>query len=144
MNYLFRTSLVLLFFVLFVSCSEKISYTGKIINYDSLDYTRITNKYEVLNEIGQPNFIDPIEKKYFYFSEKKNEKNFFEKKIENRIMLVFEFDENDTIKSIAKFDLNDQKSINYIKDTTSHELIQRGIIEKIFGGVGSSVPSTTE
>ena len=144
MNYLFRASLVLLFFVLFVSCSEKISYTGKIINYDSFDYTRITNKYEVLNEIGQPNFIDPIEKKYYYFSEKKNEKNFFEKKIENRIMLVFEFDENDTIKSITKFDLNDQKTINYIKDTTSHELIQRGLIEKIFGGVGSSVPSTSE
>tara|TARA_B100001971_G_C18007746_1_gene440723 strand:+ start:393 stop:707 length:315 start_codon:yes stop_codon:yes gene_type:complete len=104
----------------------------------------MTNKNEVLNKIGQPNFIDPIEKKYYYFSEKKNVKNFFEKKIENRIMLVFEFDENDTIKSISKFDLNDQKTINYIKDTTSHELIQRGLIEKIFGGVGSSVPSTTE
>ena len=95
----------------------------------------MTNKNEVLNKIGQPNFIDPIEKKYYYFSEKKNVKNFFEKKIENRIMLVFEFDENDTVKSITKFDLNDQKTINYIKDTTSHELIQRGLIEKIFGGV---------
>ena len=144
MYYLFRSFLVSLLFILFVSCSEKISYSGKIINYDSFNYTILTNKNEVLNRIGQPNFIDPIEKKYFYFSEKKNEKNFFEKKIENRIMLVFEFDENDTIKSISKFDLNDQKTINYIKDTTSHELIQRGLIEKIFGGVGSSVPSTTE
>ena len=144
MYYLFRSFLVSLLFILFVSCSEKISYSGKIINYDSFNYTILTNKNEVLNRIGQPNFIDPIEKKYFYFSEKKNEKNFFEKKIENRIMIVFEIDENDTIKSISKFDLKDQKTINYIKDTTSHELIQRGLIEKIFGGVGSSVPSTTE
>ena len=144
MYYLFRSFLVSLLFILFVSCSEKISYSGKIINYDSFNYTILTNKNEVLNRIGQPNFIDPIEKKYFYFSEKKNEKNFFEKKIENRIMLVFEFDENDTVKSITKFDLNDQKAINYIKDKTSHELIQRGLIEKIFGGVGSSVPSTAE
>jgi len=144
MYYLFRSFLVSLLCILFASCSEKISYSGKIINYDSFNYTILTNKNEVLNKIGQPNFIDPIEKKYFYFSEKKNEKNFFEKKIENRIMLVFEFDENDTVKSITKFDLNDKKSINYIKDTTSHELIKRGLIEKIFGGVGSSVPSTTE
>ena len=141
---LFRSFLVSLLFILFVSCSEKISYSGKIINYDSFNYTILTNKNEVLNRIGQPNFIDPVEKKYYFFSEKKNEKNFFEKKIENRIMLVFEFDENDTVKSITKFDLNDQKAINYIKDKTSHELIQRGLIEKIFGGVGSSVPSTAE
>ena len=141
---LFRSFLVSLLFILFVSCSEKISYSGKIINYDSFNYTILTNKNEVLNKIGQPNFIDPVEKKYYFFSEKKNEKNFFEKKIENRIMLVFEFDENDTVKSITKFDLNDQKAINYIKDKTSHELIQRGLIEKIFGGVGSSVPSTAE
>ena len=105
MNYLFRASLVLLFFVLFVSCSEKISYTGKIINYDSLDYTRITNKYEVLNEIGQPNFIDPIEKKYYYFSERKIVKNFFDQKIENRTMLVFMFNENDTNKSFSIYDI---------------------------------------
>ena len=144
MYYLFRSFLVSLLFILFVSCSEKISYSGKIINYDSFNYTILTNKNEVLNRIGQPNFIDPVEKKYYFFSEKKNEKNFFEKKIENRIMLVFEFDENDTVKSITKFDLNDQKAINYIKDKTSHELIQRGLIEKIFGGVGSSVPSTAE
>ena len=144
MYYLFRSFLVSLLFILFVGCSEKISYSGKVIHYDSFNYTIMTNKNEVLNKIGQPNFIDPIEKKYYYFSEKKNVKNFFEKKIENRIMLVFEFDENDTIKSITKFDLSDQKSINFIKDTTSHELIQRGLIEKIFGGVGSSVPSTTE
>ena len=144
MYYLFRSFLISLLFILFVSCSEKISYSGKIINYDSFNYTILTNKNEVLNKIGQPNFIDPVEKKYYFFSEKKNEKNFFEKKIENRIMLVFEFDENDTVKSITKFDLNDKKSINYIKDTTSHELIQRGLIEKIFGGVGSSVPSSTE
>ena len=144
MYYLFRSFLVSLLCILFASCSEKISYSGKIINYDSFNYTILTNKNEVLNKIGHPNFIDPIEKKYYYFSEKKNVKNFFEKKIENRIMLVFEFDENDTIKSISKFDLKDQKTINYIKDTTSHELIQRGLIEKIFGGVGSSVPSTTE
>ena len=144
MYYFLRYFLVLFFCGLFISCSEKISYTGKIINYDLFDYTTINNKNEVLNNLGQPNFIDPIEKKYFYFSEKKIVKNFFDQKIESRIMLVFKFNENDTIESSIKYDLKDQKTINYIKDTTSYELIQRGLIEKLFGGIGKNIPSTID
>ena len=146
MYYFLRYFLVLFFCGLFISCSEKISYTGKIINYDFFDYTTINNKNEVLNILGQPNFIDPIEKKYYFFSEKKNEKNFFDKKIENRTMLVFEFNENDTIKSFSKYNLNDQKTIDYIKDTTEHRITERGLIEKIFGGVGvgANLPNSTE
>ena len=140
----FRYFLVLFLCGLFISCSEKISYTGKIINYDLFDYTTINNKNEVLNNLGQPNFIDPIEKKYYYFSEKKNVKNFFDQKIESRIMLVFKFKENDTVESSAKYDLNDQKTIKYINDTTPHNLIERGLIEKLFGGIGNNIPSTVE
>ena len=144
MYYFLRFLIVFLFYFLLVSCTEKITYSGKIINYDTYDYTRITNKNEVLNNIGQPNFIDPIQKKYYFFSEKKKEKNFFNKKIEQRIMLVFEFNVNDTIKSFSKYDLNDQKSINYIKDTTEHKITDRGLIEKIIGGVGAQLPNSTE
>ena len=144
MYYFLRFLIVFLFYFLLVSCTEKITYSGKIINYDTYDYTRITNKNEVLNNIGQPNFIDPIQKKYYFFSEKKKEKNFFNKKIEQRIMLVFEFNVNDTIKSFSKYDLNDQKAIKYIKDTTEHEITDRGLIEKIFGGVGAQLPNSTE
>ena len=144
MYYLLRSFLVLLFCAVFISCSDKISYTGKIINYDSFDYTIINNKNEVMNKLGKPNFIDPIEKKYYYFSEKKNTKNFFDQKIESRIMLVFKFKENDTVESSTKYDLNDQKTIKYINDTTSHNLIERGLIEKLFGGIGNNIPSTVE
>ncbi len=92
--------------------------------------------------MGYPNYMDPIEKKYYFFSEQKNVKNFYNKKIINRKIIVFEFDDNEIIKSALEFNLNDQNNIEYIDEKTSLELIKRGLIEKIFGGVGTA-PSTT-
>ena len=54
------------------------------------------------------------------------------------------FNENNTIKSFSQYDLNDQKDIEFIKDKTPNELIERGLIEKIFGGIGQNIPNTTE
>ena len=67
----FRLLLVLMIFILCVSCNEKILYSGKIFNEENFDFAKLKNKGEVVDKLGNPNFIDPIEKKYYYFSEKK-------------------------------------------------------------------------
>ena len=131
-------------FILFVSCKEKILYSGKILNEENFDFSKLKNKEEVIDELGIPNFIDPIEKKYYYFSEKKYVKNFYKQKIINRIMVVFIFNENETIELISQYDLDDEQDVEYIKEKTPNELIKRGLIEKIFGGIGKTVPSTTQ
>ena len=140
---LFRLLLVLMIFILCVSCNEKILYSGKIFNEENFDFAKLKNREEVVDKLGNPNFIDPIEKKYYYFSEKKYVKNFFKQKISNRIMVVFIFNENETIKLVSQYDLNDEQDVKYIKDKTPHELIKRGLFQKIFGGVGTntSLPS---
>ena len=140
----FRLLLVLMILISFVSCNEKILYSGKILDEENYDYAKLKNKEEVINKLGNPNFIDPIEKKYYYYSEKKYVKNFFKQKTSNRIMIVFIFNENETIKLVSHYDLNDEKDIQYIKDKTPNELIERGLIKKIFGGIGGAVPSTIE
>ena len=140
----FRLLLVLMIFILFVSCNEKILYSGKIINEENFDFAKLKNKGEVVDKLGNPNFIDPIEKKYYYFSEKKYVKNFFKKKISNRIMVVFIFNKNETIKLISQYDLNDKQDVKNIKESTPNELIERGLLRKIFGGVGNAVPSTSQ
>ena len=140
----FRLILVLMIFILFVSCNEKILYSGKILHEENFDYAKLKNKEEVIDKLGKPNFIDPIEKKYYYFSEKKYVKNFFKQKINNRIMIVFVFNENETIKLISQYDLNDEQDVKYIKEKTPNELIKRGLIKKIFGGIGNTVPITTQ
>ena len=92
----------------------------------------------MINELGNPSFIDPIENKYFYYSEKKIYKNFFDKKIVSRMLLVFEFNLEEKIKSIDLYNLEDEKDIIIVKEKTKNNLIERGLIEKIFGGVGTA------
>ena len=140
----FRLLLVLTIFIFFVSCNEKILYSGKILYEENFDFAKLRNKEDVIDNLGNPNFIDPIEKKYYYFSEKQYVKNFFKQKISNRIIIVFVFNENETIKLVSRYDLNDKQDLKNIKDSTPNELIKRGLIEKLFGGVGNAIPSTTE
>ena len=131
-------------FILFVSCKEKILYSGKILNEENFNFAELKNKEEVIDKLGKPNFIDPIEKKYYYYSEKKYVKNFFKQKIINRMMVVFIFNENETIQLISQYDLNDEQDVKNIKESTPNVLIKRGLLRKIFGGVGYSVPSTSQ
>ena len=144
MYILLRSLFLLMIIILCSNCNEKISYSGKVLNEENIDFTKLKNKEEVMNKLGSPNFIDPIEKKYYYFSEKRNIKNFFEQKISNRMVVVFSFNENETIKLISQYDLNDEQDIKNIKEKTPNELIKRGLLKKIFGGIGNTAPSTSQ
>ena len=131
--------LLALFYTLFAySCTEQTIYSGKIINQANIDYSIIKDKNQLINELGNPSYIDPIESKYFYYSEKKIYKNFFDKKTISRILLVFEFNLEEKIKSIDVYNLEDEKDIAIVKEKTKNNLIERGLIEKIFGGVGTA------
>ena len=140
----FRLVLILIIFTTCVSCNEKIFYSGKVLNEKKFNFAEFRNKEEVINKLGNPNYIDPIETKYYYFSERKNVKNFFEQQITNRTLVVFTFNKNDTIRLVSQYDLNDEKDIKYIKERTPNELIQTGIIKKIFGGIGNTTPINTQ
>jgi len=124
--------------------TDQTIYSGKIINNSNIDYSNIKDKNQLINELGKPNFIDPIENKYFYYSEKKIYKNFFDKKIVSRILLVFEFNLEEKIEFINLYDLEDEKDIAIINEKTKNDLTERGLIEKIFGGVGKAqeLPNT--
>ena len=127
-----------------ISCSQpKLTYSGKIINQNNLNNLNISNKNNLLNIFGQPSFIDPIENKYFYYSEKIQEDNFFSKKKEYSYIFIFEFDQNDDVIDKKVLNLNEIKKIKINKMRTNNRILKRGLIEKIFGGVGTQkVPNT--
>ena len=131
---------IILFF--FLSCSETVSYSGKIKDLN-INYDYLKNKEEVLIEFGEPNFIDFIDKKYFYFSEKKITKNFFDNKIISSNIIVFNFNDNDKIMSVNYYDMEDKRNLKYIKNQTENNIIKRGYFEKIFGGIGKNSLSDT-
>ena len=126
-------SIPTLFIIL--SCVETKSYSGKLI-VENFKYDSLLNKNQVTSNLGLPNFIDPIENKYYYYFEKTINKNFFNSKIEKRLMIVFNFEENGNVQSFNQYDLDQEQQIDFIKDTTKNNLVNRGIIEKVFGGIG--------
>tara|TARA_B100001059_G_scaffold199110_1_gene205276 strand:- start:197 stop:625 length:429 start_codon:yes stop_codon:yes gene_type:complete len=118
-------------------CVEKTTYSGKIITNDDLDLN-ILNKNELINKFGEPSYIDKLSNKYFYFTEKKKETNFYNKKIEYSYLFVFELNNDDNIVSSESFNLLKDKNHKYRKIQTSNNIIKRGLLETIFGGIGTS------
>ena len=138
---------ILLFFNLLfaiTSCTEpKLIYSGKIINQKNLENLDTSNKEELLKNLGQPSFIDPIENKFFYYSEKIKENNFFSKENEYSFIFVFAFDINDNVIERKVLNLNQLQKNKMNKLETENNIMERGLIEKIFGGVGTQkVPNT--
>ncbi len=119
------------------SCSNEINYSGKIINQENLDNINFKNKEYLLTKLGSPSYIDPIENKYFYFTEKNFRKSIFKERQEYSYIFVFNFDENDKIIYSKVYDIKDLQNIENIKFKTDNNLVKRGLIERIFGGVGT-------
>ena len=118
-------------------CVEKTTYSGKIITKDDLDLN-ILNKNELINKFGAPSYIDNLSNKYFYFTEKKKESNFYNKKIEYSYLFVFEINDNDKIVNSESINLLKNKNHKYRKIQTNNDIIKRGLLETIFGGVGAN------
>ena len=141
---IFKLFLLINLIFAIISCSQpKLTYSGKIINQNNLNNLNITNKNYLIKIFGEPSYIDPIENKYFYYSEKIKEDNFFSKKKEYSYIFVFEFDQNENVIGKKVLNLNELQTTKINKMRTSNEVIKRGFIEKIFGGVGTQkVPNT--
>ena len=47
------------------------------------------NRENLISKLGYPSYIDPIENKFFYFSEKSEKKSFFTRDVEYSYVFVF-------------------------------------------------------
>ncbi len=100
-------------------CVEKTTYSGKIITKKDLDLN-ILNKNQLINKFGQPSYIDNLSNKYFYFTEKKIEKNFYNSRTEYSYLFVFEINNNDEIVNSESINLLKQKNHKYRKIQTNN------------------------
>tara|TARA_X000000950_G_scaffold237519_1_gene289115 strand:+ start:572 stop:1003 length:432 start_codon:yes stop_codon:yes gene_type:complete len=134
---------ICIFFIL-ANCSNKTSYSGKMLNQEELQNINFVNKDKLISKLGYPSYIDPIENKFFYFSEKSEKKSILNKQIKYSYVFVFKLDKNDQIIESRVFDIKESQNINYSNDKTSNEIVKRGLLEKIFGGVGTQqeLPTT--
>ena len=129
--------IVVILFPYIFGCVEKTTYSGKIIKSEDLDL-KILNKIELINKFGQPSYIDNLSNKYFYFTEKKRETNFYNKEIEYSYLFVFEINDSNEIVKSESINLLKDKDHKYRKIQTESNIIKRGLLEKIFGGIGTN------
>lgn len=140
MNFVIKIISLFLFIIILSNCNEKIIHSGKVFN-ENIKFKEILNKNELIKIMGLPNYIDPITNNYFYIGQKAHSKNFYNVKIKERKIILFEFDKNDKIINFKSFDLENSNNVIKNKDRTEDKLLERGLIEKIFGGIGkSSIP----
>ncbi len=139
---MYKLFLILSIFI--ISCNTETIYSGKILNQENIDNLNFKNKETLLKELGEPSFYDPIGNQFVYFSEKKKKNSIFKTKIEYSYLFVFDFDKNNNVKNTKVYDLKNKNSIDNIDDITDSEVIKRGLIERIFGGVGpqQELPTT--
>ncbi len=132
-----------IFFIL-ANCSNKITYSGKIINNDTLQNINFENKNKLISKLGYPSYIDPIENKYFYYSEVSEKKSILKKEVKYSYVFVFKINEFDQIVESKVYNTKDIENVKFSDDKTSNEIVKRGLLEKIFGGVGTQqeLPTT--
>ena len=127
--------LIVIFFFIY-SCTDKTIYSGKILNQENFTKINFSNQKNLVNNFGYPSYIDPINNKYFYYSEIEEKESAFKKKIKYSLVFVFEFDDNNNIKNSRVYDLNNKDNFNVVNEITENDIVKRGLLEKIFGGVG--------
>tara|TARA_X000000950_G_scaffold85321_1_gene107382 strand:- start:1865 stop:2293 length:429 start_codon:yes stop_codon:yes gene_type:complete len=134
---------ICIFFVL-ANCSNKTTYSGKIINQETLQDINFENKNKLISKLGYPSYIDPIENNFFYYTEVSEKKSILKKEIKYSYVFVFKIDEYDRIVESKVYNTKDIKNIKFSNDKTSNEIVERGLLEKIFGGVGTQqeLPTT--
>ncbi len=135
--FFFKFVVIIILSQYILGCVEKTTYSGKIITNNDLDL-KILNKNELLSKFGQPSYIDDLSNKYFYFTEKKKETNFFNNKIEYSYLFVFEINDNGKIINSESINLLKEKNHKYRKIQTNNNIIKRGLLETIFGGIGTN------
>ena len=141
---MFKYIFYICFFFILANCSDKTIYSGKIINQEQLKDINFENREKLITKLGKPSYIDPIENKYFYFSEKSKKKSIFKREIKYSYVFVFKINQDDQIIETKVFDTKDIENIKFSNDKTSNEIVKRGLLEKIFGGVGTQqeLPTT--
>tara|TARA_B100001057_G_scaffold490064_1_gene577580 strand:+ start:569 stop:997 length:429 start_codon:yes stop_codon:yes gene_type:complete len=125
---------ICIFFIL-ANCSNSTKYSGKILNQEELENLNFINKSKLIGKLGTPSYVDLIENKLFYFSEKSEKKSIFKKKVQYSYVFVFKLNDEDQIIESKVYDINDIENISFSKDETSNEIVKRGLLERVFGGV---------
>jgi len=137
-----KTFFYICIFLILANCSDKTTYSGKILNNEELNDINFKNKEKLISTLGNPSYIDPIENKFFYFSEKSQKKSIFKKEIKYSYVFVFKLNENEEIIETKVFNTKDIDTIKFSDDKTSNPDCKKRIARKNIWGCWNSTRIT--
>lgn len=114
---------------------------GYVVDQTALDLTPVgSSREQVLLSLGTPSTTATFDNEVFYYiSQKRIRKALFMKpKLVEQTVLAVYFDEEDTVKQIANYSLQDGKIFDVISRTTATGGVDKSFLAQLLSGAGSS------
>ena len=138
------TSAALLLLAAAAACTPTREYHGYVSDHPGEDLpvqVGVDTKATVQQRLGSPSSISPIDQKaWYYISTTQERYAYFHPRTVDRTVTVVRFDGNDTVSAIDHFGMDRGRVIAYNDNKTPTRGRELGIIEQIFGNIGSSSP----
>jgi len=129
--------IILIFFL--TSCLSRVENKGYSFYLTDYKIKRgLSGKDEIIKNMGSPTLISYIDNEAFwiYFEEEVRKLLFFKPKILSRKILLVTFDENNIVKTLDHYELDDENNIKFNEKHTKVRKIKRGFFADLFGNIG--------
>ena len=106
----------------------------------------IDTRASVLAQLGSPSTESVFDDKtWFYITTQRARLAFMLPKTQDRLITAIRFSDEDVVEEILTYDENDGQVVNYVSRETPTRGRELGLLEQIFGSVGSvALPPTDE
>jgi outer membrane protein assembly factor BamE (lipoprotein component of BamABCDE complex) len=119
-----------------VKTLQNVGYSPEINKINSLVAGQ-TRKAIVKRELGSPSAISTYGiETWYYISTEKESVAFFEPKIKSQTVVAIQFNDDQTIANIKKYDEKDARNIKIDKQVTKTEGHEQGVLGQFLGNVG--------
>ena len=132
-------SLKLLITLFFVSCSPINETTGYLPPDLNINFAKNkqTSKKEILKLFGEPAVKNYDNTEWIYYKEKVEKLAFLTPNVKERNIFVMEFNKNNYLKNISKYNLKDQNNLKIDKLFVKTEGKKNNFFEQLLGNLGN-------
>ncbi|ADM09703.1 lipoprotein, SmpA/OmlA family protein [Parvularcula bermudensis HTCC2503] len=97
----------------------------------------VDTKDSVLARYGEPSIRPPLsDDVWYYVTSSSSSRAFYETETTSRNIVLFAFNEDDTVADVMTFDLEDGQDINLVNRVTRTRGKELSFFEQLIGGVG--------
>lgn len=134
-----KIALILLISASLGGCIKTVKNVGYNPEIDKINKLVVgkTRQAIVKRELGSPSAVSTYgNETWYYISTEQEHTAFLKPKIKSQKVIAIEFNPNQTIANISRYDEKDARNIKISKDVTKTEGHDEGVLGQILGNVG--------